>query len=70
MNVERGLLYFVSKNSLFKFSFCFMTIYDHARKQKSVGRTVAKLSQFKVLLLRTEGKESGKNVGAGRHDLI
>jgi len=47
-----------------------MTIYDHARKQKSVGRTVAKLSQFKVLLLRTEGKESGKNVGAGRHDLI
>jgi len=47
-----------------------MTIHDHARNKKSVGRTVAELSQFESLLLRTEGKESGKNVGAGGRDLI
>lgn len=47
-----------------------MTIHDHARKKNSVGRTMDKLSQFKLLLLRTEGKESGKNVGAGGRDLI
>lgn len=53
-----------------KFYFALRRYIIMQENKNTLGRTVAKLSQFKVFLLRRKGKEIGKNVGAGDRDLI